>query len=97
MSKVAAPTIAAPSSDKSAKLSGDVKIVFDIIRRAEGPIHVRNLLDLTREQLTAAKDRTDGAIRTALSYSKNVLLKGGYIEIDRQNGTVRMRQTFKTF
>jgi hypothetical protein len=97
MSKVATPAIAAPSSDKSAELSGDVKIVFDIIKRAEGPIHVRNLLSLTRAQLKAAKNRTDGAIRTALSHSKNVLLQGRYIEIAPQNGTVRVRQTSKNF
>jgi hypothetical protein len=93
MSKVATQAIAA--SPSSAKLSRDVKIVLDIIKRAEGPISVRKLLDLTRAPLKAAKDRKDGAIREALSHSKAVLLQGGYIEIDRQKEIVRIRQNFK--
>jgi hypothetical protein len=97
MPSVAAQVMAAPSKEKSPRLPLDATIVLDVIERNGGHINVRNLRNLTKAPLKAAKDRSDGAIRQALSHSKNVLLERGYIEFDPQNESVRMREKSQNF
>lgn len=86
------PTAPASGNGKPRELSGDVLIVLDAIKASKTPIEVRKLGILTKASLQAAKPRGDDAIKQAVSYAKRTLLSGGYIEIDPEKSTVRIRQ-----
>jgi hypothetical protein len=89
---IAGATTTPRSEPKPAKLSPDQAVVLDVIRQAKEPIEVRKWSDLMKGPLLAAKDRDKDALKQAISYSKKSLLSAGYIEIDSQNSTVRIRQ-----
>jgi hypothetical protein len=86
------PTVPANGNGKLRELSGDALIVLDVIKASKTPIEVRKLGILTKASLQAYKPRGDDAIKQAVSYAKKTLLSGGYIEIDPEKSTVRIRQ-----
>lgn len=95
---VTALAIAATSSTiarahaKPVKLARDEKAVFDAMKATPEPVTIRNFEILTKAALIAVKPRKDGAVRTAISHTKNQLLSKKLIEIDEQADTVRICQ-----
>jgi hypothetical protein len=91
MANVSSPAIA-PTDPKPHGLSRDTTIVLEEIRAAKEPVFVRNLKILTEAKLIEAKQRNDGAVRSAISNAKKQLISKGYIELDPSGETVRIRQ-----
>jgi hypothetical protein len=90
------PTIA-PADAKPVKLARDEKAVFDAMKEAREPMTVRNFEVLTKAALIAVKPRKNGAVRTAISHTKNQLLSKKIIEIDEQADSVRICQKTSEF